>query len=113
VHVEHKAADRHCRTRTIVDQILPIGVAEFGCVLPECAQQILCVARGQTPAVQNRVQAQAFRLVAVAEQARFKTIQPYNFFGAVKLRMIRNVVGNADEFVKCQNDRPVTPLDES
>jgi hypothetical protein len=59
------------------------------------------------------MQSQSFRLIAIAEQTGFKAIEPGDFFRTGKRRMIRNVVGDANELVKRQNGRPVPPLDQS
>ena len=114
MHVEHKAADRHGGARAIIDQLLPIGVAVFGCVLPERTQQILRMARRQPPIVENCAQAQPFRLIAtVAEKAGFEMIKPGDFFVARKFGMIGNVVSDANKLVKRQDGRPMLPLDQT
>jgi hypothetical protein len=39
-------------------------------------------------------------------------IEPDDFFYTCKLRMIGNIVGNADKLIKRQNGRAVLPLDQ-
>src|SRR5262249_24506475 len=90
-----------------------ISVAVLCRVLPERAQQIQRVARRQTPVVKKCAKAQPFGVITTfAEQAGFQTIEPRNFLRAGKIRMIVNIVPNADEFAASEEDRPVPPLDK-
>jgi hypothetical protein len=114
MHVEHKAADGHRRAGTIVDELIPGGVAMLGRVLTERTQQILSMTRGQVPLLKHCTEAQAFRIVAAsAEQACLQPVKPSNFFRTHKLRVVGNIVGNANKFVERQDDRPVLPLNKT
>ena len=76
VHVEHEAADRHRRVAAIVNDVVPVLVAQLGHVHPERDQHVERVAR-RHPALGQRVaQADRFRLaVALAEQFRLEQVE--------------------------------------
>jgi hypothetical protein len=63
--------------------------------------------------LQYFAQRNSFRLVVtIAKQAAFEAIEARKLFCTGQVRMIGNVVRNADEFIERQNDRPVPPLDQ-
>ena len=114
VHVEHEAADRHGRIRAIVDQLVPVGVAKLGDVLPERVQQILRVPRRQAAALaaSRAAPRPSGSSPPSAQQARFEAIEPRELLVSAKRRVIGDIVGDADEFVERENDRPVPALDQ-
>ena len=69
MHIEHEAADRHRRVAAIMNEIVPVRVAQLGHVHAERGEQILRVAR-RKPALGERVaQPHGFAIVAaLAEQ---------------------------------------------
>ncbi len=113
MHVEHEAADRHRRIAAIVDQVVPIAVAELGDVEPERGEQILGVARRQLALVELRPQRDADRIVvAAAEQGRLQPVEQRELLRRRQRGMVGDVVGGAHEIVEREDRRAVARMDE-
>ena len=113
MHVEHEAADRHRRKPAIVDQLVPVGIAQLGRVLAEGLHQVLRVLRRQPAPTQHVAQLDAFRLVVVlAEEARLERIETRELFVGGKPRVVGDVVGGAHEIVEGKDRRPVPAADQ-
>ena len=65
VYIEHETADRHCRKRTIADEVVPVAVAQLGRVELECRKQILRVLRRKAALGQRRAQPHRCHVLAV------------------------------------------------
>ena len=106
VHIEHVAADRHRRVPAIVDEIVPVLVAELGDVLAERAQEVLGVLRRQIALGERVAQRHAGGVVTVVtQQTSLQAIEMRELVGGLHLRVVGDIVGDADELVERQ-DRP-------
>ena len=76
VHIEHEAPDRHRRVAAIVNEIVPVLVAQLGHVHAERDEQVLRVARRQAALGERVAQPHGFRIVvALPEQIRFQPVE--------------------------------------
>ena len=113
VHVEHEAADRHRRQRTITDQIVPVAIAQLGHIELESGEQILCVPRRQRALGERRAQTHRRHILAVlADEARAEPVEEPKLLFRRKRRMVGDVVGGANEIVECQNRAAMARMDE-
>src|SRR5215471_9927663 len=102
--VEHIAPNRHRRVGAVLDELLPIGVTQFGRVHAEGAKQVLRVS-GRHPAfAQHRPQRDAFWLGVIgAEKTLFEPIEMHDLVLSAQLRMVGDIVGNAYELIERKN----------
>ena len=113
MHIEHKAPDRHRRKAAIVDEIVPILVTQLGHVHPECGEQVLRVARRQSALGKRMAQAHGFGIVvALPQQIRLQPVELHELVFRLQARMIRDIVGNADELVECEDDAAMARVDQ-
>ena len=61
MHIEHEAADRHRRIAAVVDEVVPVPVAQLGHVHAERGEQVLRVARRQAALGERVAQPHGFR----------------------------------------------------
>ena len=113
VHVEHEASDRHGGVGAIADQIVPVAVAQLGHVHAECGEQILRMARREMTCSELRAQGDGDGVIAVpAEQCRLEPVEQRKLVLRGQRRMVRDIVGGADEFVECENRLAMTRMNQ-
>ena len=113
MHIEHEAPDRHRRVAAIVDQVVPVAVAQLGRVHAERGKQVLGVARRKAVRRQRVAQPCGDRLaLRLAGEAVLQPIDERELLGRRQRRMIGDVVGDADEFVERQDGRAMARMNE-
>ena len=104
--VEHEAADRHRRIAAIVDDFVPVLVAQLGHVHPERDQHVERMARRHRPFGERMAESDGlFLAVALAEQLGLEQVEIAQLLVRRQRRMIGDVVGGADEIVEGKDQR--------
>ena len=71
------------------------------------------MARRQAESAKRMAQAHGFGIVvAVAEQIRLQPVELGELIFRLQARMIRDIVGNADELVECEDDAAMARVDQ-
>ena len=105
--VEHETADRHGRIAAIMDDVVPVLVAQLGDVHPERDQHVERMARRHRALGKSAAQADRLRLgVALAQQFRLEEVEIAQLLVRAKRRVIGDVVGRPDEIIECSGSAP-------
>ena len=107
MHVEHEAPDRHGRIAAIVDQIVPVAVAQLGHIHAgtRSADPARGAATGARAASCARKATPAGIVVAAAEQAASSRSSSASFSCGASIGVVGDVVGDAHELVERQDRR--------
>ena len=113
MHVEHEAPDRHRRIAAIVNDVVPVLVAQLGDVHPERDQHVERVARRHRALGQRLAQVdRLFLRVALAQQFRLEQVEIAQLLVRAERGVVGDVVGGPDEIVIAEDQRPVTRMND-
>ncbi len=113
MHVEHETSDRHRRIAAVMDDLVPVLVAQLGDVHAEGDQQVKSMARGHAARGERPAQADSdiLRLAGPGEFG-LEQIQQPQLLVARQARMVGDVVGGAHEIVEGEDQRPMLGADD-
>src|SRR5215471_17812836 len=93
VNIEHKTSDRHRGISAVFHQLVPRAVAQLGNIHAKSGEQLLSMARRQSPFFQYGSQSlRNFLALDTAEKAGLKRIEMSEFFARLESWMVGDVV---------------------
>ncbi len=111
--VEHEAADRHRRIAAIMNDLVPILVAQLGHVHAERDQHVERMTRRHAAFGERAAQADGLGLgVALAEQLRLEQVEIGKLLVGRERCVVGDVVGGADEVVIRQDQGAMTRMND-
>src|SRR5215213_8425617 len=113
MHIEHETSDRHCRIAAIINELVPVLIAQLARVHAEGMEQILRMARRKSAFVERLLQSPCFLACArVADETVFKPIEQLELFLSAQRSMIGDVICRPDKVIECQDDVTVARMNE-